>query len=353
MKKRNIAVIFGGCSTEHEVSCKSAYNIVNQIDQSLWNIILIGITKLGEWKSVSNYESICEDCWQKSEISVEISPDVGKQYAVFMKKDKILQQVKLDVVWPVLHGKFGEDGTIQGLLELNQIPYVGCGVLASAVSMDKLFTKIIVSHLGICQANYIEIYRDELSNIQTVVSKIEQKISYPLFVKPANAGSSCGISKAYNSGQLIEALFLANDVDSKILIEEFIEGREIECAVIKDGKDVFVSGVGEILSESDFYDYDTKYNTNSKVLINPGIPKDIVESIREYAMRIFEAVGGYGLSRVDFFVKNNGQIIFNEINTMPGFTSTSMYPLLCEAAGISKRALIEKLIESAFNRYKA
>ena len=350
MKKGNIAVIFGGCSTEHEVSCKSAYNIVNQIDQSLWNIILIGITKSGEWKSVLSFESICDDGWQKSETSIEISPDAGKQYADIKKGNVIIQEVKLDVVWPVLHGKFGEDGTIQGFLELNQIPYVGCGVLASAVSMDKLFTKIIVNHLGINQAKYIEVYHDELSDIQTVVSKIEQSISYPLFVKPANAGSSCGISKVYTSDQLVEALFIADNVDSKMLIEEFIEGREIECAVIKDGKNVFVSGVGEVLSESDFYDYDTKYNIDSKVLINPTISEEIVESIREYATRIFKAVGGYGLSRVDFFLKNNGQIIFNEINTMPGFTSTSMYPLLCEAAGISKRELVEKLIESAFNR---
>ena len=351
--KKNIAVIFGGQSTEHEVSCKSAYNVVSLIDRDLWNIVLIGITKDGRWVNTEKLESLRDGSWAQSEVSAELSPDATKQCVIMTEPDGTVTDVRLDVVWPVLHGKFGEDGTIQGLLELARLPYVGCGVLASAVSMDKFFTKIIVDRLGIRQAKFVGVHDYELRDIGAVIARVENELSYPVFIKPSCAGSSCGVSKAVNAAQLTDGLRLAAEVDSKILVEEFIRGHEVECAVFGGGKEKpAVSGVGEILAAAEFYDYDAKYNNpDSQTIVDPELPGDAAETVRKYAREIFNAVDGYGLSRVDFFVTDAGEVIFNEINTMPGFTAISMYPMLWEARGISKKELVAKLIDNGMKRY--
>ena len=258
-------------------------------------------------------------------------------------------------MFPVLHGLYGEDGTVQGLFELARIPYVGCGVLASAVSMDKLYTKIIVDDLGVRQADYVPVMRRELSSMEAVVKRVEEKFSYPVFIKPSNAGSSRGVSKASSREELEKGLKEAARHDRKILVEEMIVGHEIECAVFGGGNgEVIASGVGEILAAADFYDFEAKYyNEESRTVVNPVLPNGAAEKVREAAKKIFRAVDGYGLSRVDFFVTEEGEAVFNEINTLPGFTAISMYPMLFEAEGIEKTELITRLIENGLARYEA
>lgn len=257
------------------------------------------------------------------------------------------------MVFPVLHGCNGEDGTIQGLFELAGIPYVGCGVLASAVGMDKIYAKIIFEKAGIPQADYLYFTRKEIyGDVEGVVDKIEEKFSYPVFVKPSNAGSSVGVSKAHDKNELKEALIYAARYDRKVLIEEFINGREVECAVLGND-DPVASTVGEIIPGNEFYDYKAKYIDNtSKIKIPADLPEETVEQIRNYAVKAFKALDCSGLARVDFFVhKETGKVYINEINTMPGFTSISMYPMLWEESGISYPELIEKLIDLAVQRY--
>ena len=352
MDKKTIAVIFGGNSSEHEVSCRSVVTVVSNINENLYNIILIGITKDGQWLKVSSVDEIISGKWVNSKVSAVISPDTKHQGILVIENQKV-QIEKVDVIFPVLHGLNGEDGTIQGLITMSKIPYVGCGVLASAVSMDKLYTKIIVDTLGIRQAKYVGVYSEQLNNVEPILEKIEDKLSYPVFVKPSCAGSSQGVSKASSRTELITALELAARHDRKILVEEMIVGREIECAVL-GSSDVRASGVGEIVAAAEFYDYDAKYNNPaSQTVISPELPEGVEKQIREAAVKIFKAVDGYSLSRVDFFVEDKtNEVIFNEINTLPGFTSISMYPMLWEAKGIGKSQLIEKLIQSAFGRTK-
>ncbi len=350
MNKKTVAVLFGGQSSEHEISCVSATTIIKNINTDLYRIVIIGITKGGKWIKVDLVEDIISGAWEKGTVTAVISPDATQKAVLLLNGSKVSVE-KIDVVFPVLHGLFGEDGTVQGLLELAKIPYVGCGVVASGVSMDKLFTKIIVDQLGIRQAKYVPVLKKELEKIDGAVEKIEQKLEYPVFVKPSNAGSSRGVSKAHNRDELIKGLHTAAEHDRKILAEETINGREVECAVL-GGNEPRASGVGEILAAADFYDYDAKYNSEaSKTILSPELPGNATEVIRDYAVKIFKAVDGYGLSRVDFFVdRKTGEVIFNEINTMPGFTGISMYPMLWEAKGIGKTQLVEKLLQLAFAR---
>ncbi|MBP3543157.1 MAG: D-alanine--D-alanine ligase [Lachnospiraceae bacterium] len=349
--KKTIAVLFGGQSSEHEVSCMSAVNVVANLDKEKYEQILIGITKEGEWLKVDSVEQIENGSWRESRVHAVISPEATKKSVLLMENGAVTEQ-KLDVVFPVLHGLYGEDGTVQGILELAKLPYVGCGVLASSVSMDKLYTKIVVDTLGIRQAAYAAVMRSELKEMDKAVEKIEAKLSYPMFIKPSNAGSSCGVSKASDREELVSGLKNAAEHDRKILIEETIVGRELECAVL-GGEDCRASGVGEVLAAAEFYDYEAKYhNAESKTDISPVLPEGKEEEIREAAVRIFRALDGYGLSRVDFFLtKDTNEVVFNEINTLPGFTGISMYPMLWEKKGISKPVLVEKLINSALARY--
>ncbi len=358
MMKKTVAVLFGGQSSEHEVSCMSARTIVEALDKTKYNVILIGITKDGRWLHVDNVNRIADKSWYKGNKSAVISPDAGmKSVLVFSNKETegsaAVSMIDVDVVFPALHGLYGEDGTVQGLLELAGIPYVGCGVLASALSMDKLYTKVIVERLGIRQAKYVSVFRHELSGDGAVqaAARVEEKLSYPVFVKPSNAGSSRGVSKACDREGLIRGLRLAAEHDRKILVEEAIRGREIECAVL-GGAEPKASGVGEILAAAEFYDYDAKYNNEeSKTVISPELPEGRAEEIRLAAERIFAAVDGYGLARVDFFLEaGTDEVVFNEINTLPGFTSISMYPMLWEAEGITKGELVDRLVSLAFER---
>jgi D-alanine-D-alanine ligase len=350
MNKKTVAVLFGGQSSEHEVSCISATTIISNINTDLYNIIMIGITKEGRWIKVSSVDDIKSGEWKKGKTTAVISPDASQKAVLILEGNSVIIE-KIDVAFPALHGLYGEDGTIQGLLELAKIPYVGCGVVASGIAMDKLFTKIVVDRLGIRQARYVSVHKKELDNMNQVIEKIEQKLTYPVFIKPSNAGSSKGVSKAYTVDQLIAGLKSAAEHDKKILIEETIIGREIECAVL-GGNEPRASGVGEIVAAADFYDYDAKYNNEqSKTILSPDLPDKTIENIRNYSVQIFKAVDGYGLSRVDFFVeKETGDVVFNEINTLPGFTGISMYPMLWEAKGIGKPQLVDKLIQLAFTR---
>lgn len=349
MSKQNLAVIFGGQSSEHEISCMSASNIIQCIDAQRYDIILVGITKEGHWVEAADLNAVSDGSWRQSKTSIVLSPDATRRGLYRMSEDEKVQFVHLDVIFPVLHGLYGEDGTVQGLFKLAGIPFVGCGLFASAAGMDKLYTKIIVDTLGIRQAKYVPVYKEELPKMDEVVARVESALEYPVFVKPSRAGSSKGVNKAANREQLKNALIEAADNDRKILVEETIIGREVECAVLGN-LDVKASGVGEILSADEFYDFDAKYyNSESKTLVDPPMPENMCEQIREDAVKIFMALDGRGLSRVDFFLTENG-VVFNEINTLPGFTAISMYPMLWEAQGIPKKELVQKLIDLAFER---
>ena len=349
MSKQNLAVIFGGQSSEHEISCMSASNIIQCIDAQRYNIILVGITKEGHWVEAADLNAVQDGSWRQSKTSIVLSPDATRKGLYRMSEDEKVQFVHLDVIFPVLHGLYGEDGTVQGLFKLAGIPFVGCGLFASAAGMDKLYTKIIVDTLGIRQAKYVPVYKEELPKMDEVVARVESALEYPVFVKPSRAGSSKGVNKAVNREQLKNALIEAADNDRKILVEETIIGREVECAVLGN-LDVKASGVGEILSADEFYDFDAKYyNSESKTLVDPPMPENMREQIREDAVKIFMALDGRGLSRVDFFLTESG-VVFNEINTLPGFTAISMYPMLWEAQGIPKKELVQKLIDLAFER---
>lgn len=351
--KKNLVVLFGGQSSEHVVSCMSVLNVAANIDRELYNVYLVGITEEGRWLFVDSEKEIEDESWRKKEVSAFLSPDATEK-CLFILRDGGMEKLPVDVVFPVLHGLYGEDGTVQGLLELAKIPYVGCGVLSSAVSMDKLSTKILVSSLGIRQAAYVPVMKEELSDMDGVVSRIEQAFPYPVFVKPSNAGSSRGVSRADNRKMLVDGLLEAARNDRRILVEEAIVGHEIETAVYGGGtEEIRVSGVGEILAAADFYDFEAKYyNEESRTVIDPELPEGAAQRVREAAEKIFRVVDGYGIARVDFFVKEDGTVVFNEINTMPGFTAISMYPMLWEARGISKKQLVNDLISHAMKRYE-
>mgnify|MGYP003305594369 FL=1 len=323
-----LGVIYGGISTEHDVSIMSAKSVIENLDKEKYDIHEIYINEYGKW--FENDEEIYNLVWKLKE---------------------------LDVVFPVLHGLGGEDGTIQGMLEMIKVPYVGCGVLASSVGMDKVYTKIVFEKAGIPQAPYIYIKKNEDGYIiinenfeeeQFKIEKITEKLKYPMFVKPSNSGSSVGVKKATSDQELKMAIENAGQYDTKILVEQGIDAKEVECAIL-DGKDVVASTVGEIMSAEDFYSFDAKYNIpESKTVIPAEITEEQIEEIRKLAVKAFKAIDGKGLSRVDFFVeKESNKIYINEINTMPGFTKISMYPKLFEAVGVSYSELLDKLIENA------
>lgn len=365
INKKKVLIIFGGKSAEHEVSRISATSILKNIDSDKFDVSMLGITKEGKWLPYSGaVEKISSGEWEQIALeekgnnliygNVLTNSIMGNNLVETDKAIADNQMNEIDVVFPVLHGCNGEDGTIQGFLELAGIPYVGCGVLSSSVGMDKVYTKIIFEKAGIPQADYLYFTRKEIDkHILKIAQKVEEKFSYPVFIKPSNAGSSVGVSKATNRGELFDGLNNAAKYDRKVMIEEFINGREVECAVLGNDNPM-ASTVGEILPSNDFYDYKAKYIDNkSKILIPADLPKDLIEKIRGYAVRAFKALDCSGLSRVDFFVhKETNDIFINEINTLPGFTDISMYPILWKEAGISYAELIEKLIDLAIERFE-
>lgn len=327
-----LGIVYGGVSTEHDISVMSAKSVIENLDKEKYEIHEIYINKYGKW-----YEVIDDE---KEEIY-----------------NLIWTLKKLDVVFPVLHGLGGEDGTIQGMLEMLQVPYVGCKVLASSVGMDKVYTKIIFEKAGIPEAPYVYIKKKENGYIivnenfkeeEFKVESITKKLNYPMFVKPSNSGSSVGVKKATNNEELKMAIENAGQYDNKILIEQGINAREVECAIL-DGTEVRASTVGEIMSAEEFYSFDAKYNIpESKTIIPADISKEQIEQIQKLAIRAFKAIDGSGLARVDFFIeKDTNKIYINEINTMPGFTKISMYPKLFEAVGIKYSELLDKLIANA------
>lgn len=360
--KKRVAVIFGGQSSEHEVSRVSAESVLKNIDRSKFDVVMIGITKEGKWLhydgpveklSTGEWESIAEAS-AKDEKDTQSIIDKNS-VRDFLNKLCSYQGKKIDVVFPVLHGCNGEDGTIQGLLELADIPYVGCGVLGSALGMDKGFAKIVFEKEGIPQARYLVFTRKQVRQEPKQLAKqIEDAIGYPCFVKPCNAGSSVGVSKVHNGIELGKALSIAAKFDRRILVEEFVDGREVECAVLGND-DPKASIVGEIIPCNEFYDYEAKYSSQStsEIKIPADLPEETVNKIREYAIRAFKALDCAGLSRVDFFVhRKTGKVYINEINTLPGFTSISMYPKLWDACGITYNKLIDKLIDLAVERFE-
>lgn len=358
MSKLNLVVIFGGQSSEHDISCISVQTVAKAIHQDTYDVTYIGITKEGHWLLADSLASIEDGSWRSSDTSAILSPDATRKELILSSPHGVTTK-KIDVIFPVLHGMYGEDGTIQGLFEMAQIPYVGCGVLASAAGMDKVYTKIIVDDLGINQADYVLVRAADVAEAETdsslmdiQVKRVEDKLNYPVFIKPSKAGSSKGVSKAHNREELIAGLKLAAQHDTKILVERNIVGREIECAVLGSAAKVEASGVGEILAAAEFYDFDAKYtNAESKTVISPELPEGKTEEIRNAAKAIFAALDGYGLSRVDFFLeKDTNKVIFNEINTLPGFTSISMYPMLWRAQGLDIEELVEKQIQLALVR---
>ena len=353
-KKKTVCILFGGQSSEHEVSRVSAHSVIKNLNKDKYDIVIIGITKEGKWLLYQgSYDDIISDAWEKGHtVKSMITPDATINGIIRITNEAVVN-AGIDVVFPVLHGKFGEDGTIQGLLELAKIPYVGSGVLASSIGMDKAYAKKIFKIAGIPQADWEVVLKSELPDMESIVSRLEGRFSYPVFVKPANAGSSVGITKAHDKEELKEALILASKYDRKILVEEFIDGREIECAVLGNDNPQ-ASITGEIKPCNEFYDYDAKYNDDRSELIIPAeIPKETEDEIRSAAVKAFKELDCSGLARVDFFVHNKtGEIYINELNTMPGFTNISMYPKLWEATGISYSELLDRLIELALEQQR-
>ena len=354
MKKLRIGVIFGGVSSEHDVSKVSGTSVIKNLNKEKYDIISIYIDKDGKWYT---YEKPLE------EIDIlDIDADVSNDIKPIDNIEEILKSV--DVIFPVLHGLGGEDGSIQGLFEMFKVPYVGCGILASSVGMDKVYTKVVFEKANIKQAKYeyVRKYKDkyiyidkkfneEIMNLNELVLKIEKNLSYPMFIKPSNSGSSVGINKAADTEELKKAIKYATNFDKKVLIEEGIVGKEVECAVLGN-EDVISSCVGEIKPAEAFYTFDAKYkNQESKVLIPADLPKKMSNRIRDLAIKAFKAIDGKGLSRVDFFTnEKTDEIYINEINTLPGFTTISMYPKLFENVGIPYSELLDRLIQLALEK---
>lgn len=355
MSKLNVALIFGGKSGEHEVSLMSASSIYKHIDKDKYNVITIGITKEGRWLYCEgNEENIKNGEWiniANKNVEINLVPCGNKEVGIIFEDGRV---EKIDILFPVLHGPYGEDGKIQGLFEISEIPYVGCGVLASSVGMDKLICKKVFTELGLPQVNYTDTNKWKFTNdSKNELNNIESKLNYPIFVKPANLGSSVGISKANNREELLNGINEALKYDSRIVLEQGIDAREIEVAVLGNNE-VRASIAGEIKPAKDFYDYEDKYLDGASTYDIPAkISEEDMNYIREKAIEAFKGIDGKGLSRVDFFKdKNSGEIFINEINTLPGFTNISMYPKMWEYTGLGYTVLIDELIKLAIDSKK-
>jgi D-alanine-D-alanine ligase len=353
-----VGVIFGGRSGEHEVSLRSAESIINALDRDKYEIVPIAITKRGQWLASSEATNLLPSAViESADERVAIYGDPTERgLARFSKEGKVGGRDSLDVVIPVLHGTYGEDGTIQGLLEMADVPYVGCGVLASAAGMDKVVMKRLFREAGLPIVDFTHFLRTQWeANPSAIESRVMEEIGFPCFVKPANLGSSVGISKAVDAGSLNAAIVIAAKFDRKIIVEKGVDAREIEVSVLGNDEPI-ASLPGEIVPQTaEFYDYKAKYVDAEGARL--AIPAELSEArtaeIQPLAIRAFQAIDGSGLGRVDFFLeRETGRLLVNEINTMPGFTSISMYPKLWEASGIGYGQLIDRLIELAFERHR-
>lgn len=350
-----VVLLFGGMSSEHEVSRVSVGNFVSNIDRTKYEVLTVGITKEGRWLyTEASAAQMADGSWEDlpGNMPCVISPDRADHGMILFTPFGQVEKLHVDAVIPVLHGLWGEDGTVQGLLELAGIPYVGCGVLASAACMDKAVANALFEANGIPHTKWLAANRWEVeTDPDGVCDGVEAKLGWPVFVKPANAGSSVGISKASSREELKQAIALALENDRKIVFEAFVDGQEVECAVI--GSDPAVATrPGEILAGDEFYTYDDKYkNGVSQTVIPAHLPEEKLDEVKTYAALAYTALGCEGLARCDFFVeRGTGRVLINEINTFPGFTSISMYPKLMEHAGLPVPALIDRLIALALER---
>jgi D-alanine-D-alanine ligase len=367
-KKLRVGVIFGGRSGEHEVSIRSALAVIESIDRKKYDVLPIAISKEGKWLPPSEAANLLPqssrsllpaDLAARSEGDVAILGDPSHRGLISLSPNRRpLPTEQLDVVFPVLHGPFGEDGTVQGLLEMANIPYVGCGVLASACGMDKVAMKLLFRQAGLPIGEYLWLLRSEWkSNPAAVLRRITREIGFPCFVKPANLGSSVGVSKATNKKGLTESLELAARYDRKIIVEAALDAREIECAVIgNDEPQASLPGEYVVYDEAArFLDYTEKYaNTGHVNFVVPApVSKSMINKIQRMAIQVFKSVDGSGLARVDFFLTRDGQnLLVNELNTMPGLTDVSGYPKMWAASGVPFSTVLDRLIELAFERHK-
>ena len=357
MKKITVALLFGGKSGEHEVSLRSAASILKALDRKKYDVIPIGITKDGQWRSEPKFlEAAFPDILSNGR-TVLLPPDPldNSLMQVLSDSKAIGNQARIDVVFPALHGTYGEDGTIQGLLDMANLPYVGAGVLGSSVGMDKDIMKRLLQHAGLPIVDFLVVLDHQWQARKQAIRKdIESKLGHPCFVKPANLGSSVGISKVKNAAALDAAMDLAAQYDRKIIIEKGLEVREIECSVLGND-DPLASLPGEIVPSHEFYDYEAKYlDESSRLLIPAPLEESQTKTIQELAIRTFLVTECSGLARVDFFLEKKTNLIYvNEINTLPGFTSISMYPKLWQATGLGYGELIDRLIQLAIERHRA
>ena len=351
--KTNFCVMFGGNSTEYEVSLKSSFSVLENADKEKYNIVKVGITRDGQmYIYEGSNENIKNNTWKDDGLNLRkalMSTSYGDHAVYAVNSDYTVERIEIDVVYPVMHGAFSEDGRLQGMLDMSGVPYVGPGCASSAVCMDKAFTKLVLNNCGIPMAACVYVTKDDvLSSFDSIKSDVANDLGYPVFIKPANSGSSVGVSKVTDENELKEALLKAIQFDSKILIEEAIVGKEVEVAVLGNGNAVGLT-CGEIISDADFYDYDDKYNNGTSTYNIPAkIKKSTWLNLKRTAEGIFKYLDCKGLSRVDFFVCGDEEkIIFNEINTLPGFTDISLYPKMAMESGYTYSGLIDKLIELA------
>ena len=352
-KVKKVGVLFGGVSSEHEVSCISASSVISRIDTERYELILVGITKDGRWfRYEGPTENIADGTWYSDALKpCFLSPDRGVHGFIEVQPDGSVRTIRVDTVFPVMHGKNGEDGTLQGLLMMAGIPFVGCDALASAVCMDKAVCNMIVDNAGIRRAEWRYLTKDRKGDLESFVDECEKAFGYPMFVKPANAGSSVGVSRVTDREGFRAAADEAFRHDAKIIAEREIVAQEVECAVMGNSSPV-ASVLGEIAPADGFYDYDSKYiNGTSGLFIPARVPEEKAEEIRKLAVKVYSLLGCTGLARVDFLLeKSTGTPYLNELNTLPGFTSISMYPKLFEASGVNYTDLLTKLIEYADER---
>jgi len=356
-KKLRVGVLFGGKSAEHEISLISAKNVIDAIDKSKYEVFLIAIDKNGEWHLKKGYEYLMHADNPKlvhlygHKESVALVPTKHRKELICYSGNQLQDSLQLDVIFPVLHGTFGEDGTVQGLLKLANIPFVGAGVLGSAIGMDKDVMKRLLRDAKIPIARFITVH--ETNKYKVDFDEVVKQLGFPFFIKPANLGSSVGIAKVKDKKDFIPALEDAFSYDRKVLIEEFIPGREIECSVLGNDNPI-ASLPGELIPQHEFYSYEAKYiDENGALFTIPAVlDKELVSHIQNMALDAYRALCCEGMARVDFFLKPNGDIVVNEINTIPGFTKISMYPKLWEASGIPYAELIDRLIQLAIERHE-
>ncbi len=352
-KKIKVGILFGGRSAEHEVSLVSAASIIKALDKEKYEVLPIGISKEGRWLSAPNSLQLLKEHSSIESLPEHVLlPDPRKQSLVNIGNSSSSQEI--DVIFPVIHGTFGEDGTIQGLFELADVPYVGAGVLGSAVGMDKVVAKQLLQQAKLPVTKGIWFfYKEFQQNGKKYISQIEKELRYPCFVKPPNQGSSVGISKAHNKKELADAIDLAGQYDTKILVEKAVpKPREIELSVLGNDEPT-ASLPGEIIPSNEFYDYDAKYVDGKSTAVIPAkLSKGLVKKLQRCGVEAYKVLNCAGMARVDFLLQQNGKFFLNEINTLPGFTSISMYPKLWEASGISYSALLDKLIRLAIERHE-